>query len=278
MIEKGTVVYSVTGTSLTYQYVYYLVLGAFCNDKKLEKDFYNTRVDVIDMNDKVSSFMNHLCQLYVVPIGMYHKDMKKETLYTLIEYTLKNGILEIPLDKNSVSMLTLYTLKDTGITVSEKEMDLYLVKSKMLTDFSIQNSISVSDYRKKVELLVNKRFAFDINNVKKTTQYKTRHMYIYKTDKVVRLYYCAAIEENGKYLFCCAYNQNLKDGKPDIDKMKEIVADMSSTVYLDRILVKPRIIENKELLEIKGIVAPKQRCHSDYFSNVAEISRQNDVY
>ena len=283
MIEKGSIVYSNNGTTLARQYVYYLVLGARYEEDSFEYDFNNYSIEPnLSDEDKIMSCLRYLCRLWVVPIGMFNKNTNKELLMNVLKYVLQNSILARPLD--TVNEMSFSCCKENGLSITEKEIDLFLLKSKMAEQVTLDatNSISVKEYENKLEKLIKKRFAYDITNTKKTIQYKTRHMYIYQTKKVFRLYYCAAVAKDGKYLFCCVYNQSLKDGSPDNDKIRKIVSNMQGTRFLNKLKIKPRVIENKELLEINGVEAPIQALDyyylKSYFSDITKRSSDEDVY
>lgn len=292
MIERGSVVYTEVGVPARNQYFYYLVLGALYDETWFKDDFNACSIEPeASEESKLYTCLNKMCEIYVLPIGMYSKNTDKDVLLYMLKYTLQNSVLIRPLD--SLTHVNFRSIHEMGFGISEKDLDVFLLKSKMsgilidfnigtLTDLNIENIISIKDYIEKLKPLLQKRFSFDISNTKKTLQYKTRYMYIYKTEKVFRLYYCAAKTKDGKYMFCCAYNKNLKDGSPDMNEINKVISNMQCAHFLNSVKIKPRIIENKELLEIEGVQAPKQ--FVDYyfyynaFSNsICKKSRDEDL-
>lgn len=265
MIERGSVVYTKVGVPARNQYFYYLVLGALYDEIWFKDSFNECSIEPgASYESKITTCLEKMCEIYVLPIGMYSKNTDKDVLLYMLKYTLQNSVLIRPLD--SWTHVNFRSVREMGFCVPEKDFDVFLLKSKMsgaLTDFNIENIIPVKDYIEKLKPLLQKRFSFDVSNTKKTLQYKTRYMYIYKTEKVFRLYYCAAKTKDGKYMFCCAYNKNLKDGSPDMTEITKIISNMQCAHFLNSVKIKPRIIENKELLEIEGVQAPKQ--FVDYF-------------
>lgn len=102
MIERGSIVYSTVGTPSRNQYFYYLVLGIVClNAPDVEEHTCRDYVRFKDMNKAVSCMIENETRLCVIPIGMYTKDMKRDSLEHLLRYTIKTSILELSIGDNS---------------------------------------------------------------------------------------------------------------------------------------------------------------------------------
>ena len=231
-------------------------------DKTISLNYDNLNYHILnDFDDTSFKFLREWGYYILKPIYVYGKNQSLNNL-DIMEIAKKE--LNKPLDDNSnLTFFSLSNVQSEYIT-NVPNLSKYLMKMKLLNGLVINNLNYSNLLLTRTELLdilkdiYNKKSCFLPNQIKfeKTDKVESRHFYLYKSDKVVRLYYCITKGiKDDEGIFCLVYNTSPTD--PYLQhNLLSIVKNSNNSDFLMKYKTKKFIVmdlKKKDLSILKGL-------------------------